>query len=403
MTVATQKYEPPYISNQNPLAPGVALDPFPLYKQLREMGPVVWLEPLGVWGVFRDAMVRQLITDQVLFTNVGGTGLQNYFRDTPWREPSPVLEVDPPDHTRIRSMLARVLSPGAINKLKSKFVVEAKTIVARLIEMREFDGVADFAKAFPVKVFLDAVGVADKDRDNVLVYNDLVRKSRTVRLSDWPPEDREAAEDIAGWLAGFCSRENVVPGSFGSQIYEAVDAGEISEHEGNLLVRTFISAGTETTIAAIAQTLFYLATNPDQWAIVRRDTSKVRAAFEETLRFDPPAQILGRCARDDFDWEGVRIGKHDKILGFASAANRDPARWLEPDRYLITRDGVGHLGLGTGIHGCVGQMLARLQADVLLTALASEVESIAIAGTPVRTPSAFRGFKSLPVSITPAT
>lgn len=397
--IAEKPFVPPYISDRNPLGAGFALNPFPVYKELREAGPVIWLEKLGVWGVFRDSLVRELLTDFERFTSKGGTGLQNNFREKPWREPSVVQDVDPPEHGRTRSIFTRVLSPGALNRLKKRFADDAERVVDRILEKGGFDGVDDFAKIFPVKVFLDAVGVPDGERDNVLIYNDLVRKSRTIPLDQWDPSDRKTAEGIAVWIDKFCSRESVAPNSFGSEIYASVDAGEITEHEGRLMVRTFISAGTETTIAAIASTLYYLVTNPDQWDVVKADPAKVRPAFEEALRIDPPAQFGGRCASEAMEWEGVRIGKHDKILGFIAAANRDPARWADPDKYLVSRSTIGHLGLGTGIHGCVGQMLARLESEVLLKALFSRVDALELTGEPVRNRSGFRGFQSLPMRV----
>ena len=264
-TIAEETSVPPYVSRRNPLGAGFALDPFPVYKELREQGPVIWLEELGVWGVFRDSMVRELLTNFERFTSKGGTGLQNNFREKPWREPSVVLDVDPPEHGRTRSIFTRVLSPGALNKLKQKFAEDAEIVVSRILDKGHFDGVDDLAKVFSVKVFLDAVGVQAEERENVLTYNDLVRKSRTIPLHKWEPKDREKAEAIAAWIDRFCSRESVAPNSFGADIYAAVDAGEISEHEGRLMVRTFISAGTETTIAGIASTLYYLVTNPELW------------------------------------------------------------------------------------------------------------------------------------------
>ena len=391
----------PYVTQHNPFAQGFALDPFPVYKELREAAPIVWLEKLGVWGVFRDQHVRELQTDVARFTVEGGTGLQNLFRETPWREPSLVQEKDPPYHTKTRAILTRIMSPRALMALKAPFKTEADALVARLIARETFDGVEDFSKAFVSKVFLDGVGVPPDERENVIVYNDLVRKSRTVKISEWPQEDRDKAEAVASWLTKFCSRESMSPGSFGAALYDAVDAGEISEHEGNMLVRTFISAGTETTIAAIGQTLYYLATNPDQWAIVKADPSKVRAAFEETLRLDPPAQFGGRCAREEMIWEGVRIGQHDKILGFFSSANRDPSRWDNPDEFNILRNHMGHLGLGTGIHGCVGQMIARQEADILLRAVVEQVDRIEVGTDPQRNLSGFRGFRYLPLKFIP--
>lgn len=385
----------------NPFAPNAALDPFPIYEALRDVAPVVWIAPLGVWGVFRDQEVRVLLSDVERFTNEGGTGLQNLFREEPWREPSPVLEKDPPHHTRMRAILTRILSPRALKSLRDAFQAEAEVLVRQLVEQDCFDGVEDCSKRFVVKMFLDGVGVPPDERENVIVYNDLVRKSRTVKLSEWPQEDYDRAQQLASWLDHFCSRESMAPGTFGSMIYDAVDAGEIDEHEGNLLVRTFVSAGTETSIAAIGSMLYYLAVNPDQWAIVKADPGKERAAFEETLRFDPPAQFAGRCAREGMEWEGVQIPKHDKILGFVSSANRDPRRWQDPDRFDVNRNTGGHLGMGRGIHGCVGQMIARLEAETLLHATLAQVAEIELGDDPLRNPSGFRGFRHLPLRFVP--
>lgn len=398
-TLQIERREPPRVFEPNPLALVSADDPFPTYAALRDDAPVVWLAALGVWGVFRDSVIREVLNDKDRFIAAGGTGLPNYLREKQWKELG-ALEADGPDHMRLRNILIRILAPAALMKLQAGFATEAKRLSEELVERGSFDGATDFAKAFPLKVFLDAVGVAEEDRERILLFNDVIRKFRAASRDEMTAEDHDAVQDFLNWERGFCSRENVAPDSFGAQIYEAVDAGKASETEGNRLVRTFISAGTGTTIAALSQTLYHLARNPEQWALLRTDPAKkARAAFDEALRFDSPVQFVGRTARDGFEWHGAQIARHDKVLAFVASANRDPERWPDADRYSIDRNLNGHLGLGLGIHGCVGQMLARMQAEALVAALANAADSIEVNGPAVRNPNGLRGFQSLPIRV----
>lgn len=266
-----------HVLKENPLAWLGSGDPHSRYEEMRATTPVVWLEALGAWGVFRDAMVRQVFNGSDRFIASGGTGLPNYFREKQWKELG-ALESDPPDHTRLRSVLVRVLSPAALSRLKEELATQAGILVGRLIEAGSFDGAADFAKAYTLKVFLDAVGVAEEDREKILTFNDVIRKFRAAKSSEMTAEDQEVVQSFLHWEKGFCGRENMAPGSFGAQIYEAVEGGKISEIEGNRLVRTFISAGTGTTIAGLTQTLFYLASHPGEWAELQADPRKARAA-----------------------------------------------------------------------------------------------------------------------------
>jgi cytochrome P450 len=166
-----------------------------------------------------------------------------------------------------------------------------------------------------------------------------------------------------------------------------------------LLVRSFLSAGTETTITGLGHTLYYLAADPEQWAIVRDNPAKGRAAFEEMLRLDPPAQFLGRTTKEPVLFQDVQLGQYDKVLLFVASANRDPQRWADPDRFRVERNTSGHLGMGMGLHSCLGQVLARLEADILLGTLARAVEFLEISGTPVRNASRPQGFASLPLTV----
>src|SRR5260370_1841230 len=188
------------------------------------------------------------------------------------------------------------------------------------------------------------------------------------------------APTVLPWVAARCQREALAAGSFGAQVYEAADTGEITQNEAPLLVRSFLSAGLDTTISALGMALYNLARHPDQWAILAADPSLSRAAFDETLRFDSSAPYVFRTTPHETEIAGVRIDKHEKVLLLLASANRDESRWERPDEFDITRRVSGHLAFGTGIHGCVGQMVARLEAEAVLAAPGERVAAIEVTG-----------------------
>jgi len=166
-----------------------------------------------------------------------------------------------------------------------------------------------------------------------------------------------------------CQRQVLSPDGFGAQIYEAADEGKITEEQAMMLVRSFLSAGLDTTVSALGNAMYLLATHPDQWERLRTDPSQARVAFEETLRFESPVQWFFCTAARDTELAGVEIAKDDRLMISFGAANRDPRRWEYPDRFDITRKPSGHLAFGLGIHGCVGKPVARIEGEAMLAAL----------------------------------
>jgi hypothetical protein len=167
-----------------------------------------------------------------------------------------------------------------------------------------------------------------------------------------------------------------------------------------LLVRSLLSAGLDTTVNGLGAAVYCLARFPDQMAKLRADPSLARNAFEEAVRFESPVQTFFRTTTRDVAIGGHTIGEGEKVLMFLGAANRDPRRWDDPDRYEITRKTSGHVGFGSGIHMCVGQLVARLEGEVMLAALARKGATFEING-PVkrRYNNTLRGLESLPITI----
>ena len=169
------------------------------------------------------------------------------------------------------------------------------------------------------------------------------------------------------------------------------------------MVRSLLTAGLDTTVNGIGAALYCLGRFPGQWAKLHADPSLARAAFEEAVRFESPVQTLFRTTSRPVEIGDVAVGEGEKVLMFLGAANRDPRRWERPDEYDPTRRASGHVGFGNGVHMCVGQLLARLEGEVLLGALARKVRAIGITGRPKRRyNNTLRGLESLPVTLHPA-
>jgi hypothetical protein len=403
-TASPNNGQPPGIPNSDidPFSMEFLADPHPAHERLREAGPVVHLDKWNVYAVARYAEVWAVLNDPQTFCSSRGVGLSDFSREKPWRPPSLILEADPPAHTRTRAVLNRVLSPAVMKQLRDRFAAAAETKVDDLLAKRNFDAITDLAESYPLSVFPDAVGLRPEGREHLLPYAGVV-----FNAFGPPNELRQKAIERSmphqAYVAEQCQRENLAPAGFGGCIHARVDAGEITEAEAPLLVRSLLSAGIDTTVNGIAAAVHCLARFPDQWARLRNDPTLARNAFEEAIRLESPVQTFFRTTTRDVEISGLRVGEGEKVLMLLAAANRDPRRWEQPDKYDITRRTSGHVGFGGGIHMCVGQLVARLEGEVLLAALARKVGAIEING-PIRRlyNNTLCGLESLPVTFTPA-
>jgi cytochrome P450 len=210
------------------------------------------------------------------------------------------------------------------------------------------------------------------------------------------------AGPVRDWIMSKCSRAALAPGGLGMQIFQAVDSGELTEPEAGMLVRSFLSAGIDTTVYGLGNALHCFVSYPEQWSILRENPKLIRGAFEEVLRFEAPVQTFFRTTTKAVDVSGVGIGDGEKVLLFLAAANRDPRRWDKPDTFDVKRRATGHMTFGTGIHGCVGQAVARLESEAILGALTKRVASFELTGEPKpRLNNTLRGLDSLPLRIVP--
>jgi 4-methoxybenzoate monooxygenase (O-demethylating) len=204
-----------------------------------------------------------------------------------------------------------------------------------------------------------------------------------------PPNEifQEAMRDTRGevleWAGKVCNREGLEPGSLGMAMYEAADRGECTEQEAGLLVGILLSAAADTTVLTMANAIRAFSQFPDQYQLVRENPALVKAAFEESLRWDSPSRMAGRIAMTDVEIDGYVIPKGERCGLMFAAANRDPRRWQNPLQFDVRRNNNGSLGFGHGVHACVGRVLALLEAEALLGALVDQVVAFEPAGEPV--------------------
>lgn len=376
-------------------------DPQRIDEAIREAGEIVWLEQYGVWFTGRYEIADQIFRDYESFESSAGTGMTNTKKIENWRKPSVILENDPPGHSKYRRIMTSVLSQRVIRRLTEGFQARADVLVDEVVARGEFNAAKELAEAYPLHVLPDAVGFNPVGREHLLPYSNLNFQSMGPR-NEFYDSAVAAAEEAATFVNWQMRREALAPDGLGQTIYGYVDEGEISEEDAGMLVRTFLSAGVDTTIFGIQFTLKALAENPESWMALREDPSLARKAFEEGLRWNSPSPFIGRTTARETVIGGTRLGPGEKVIMDLAAANRDPRRWDSPDTYDLARDPSGHLAFGTGIHGCVGQMMARMEATCLLSALARRVDTIELIGEPERFYSNWlRGFEDLPMRVTP--
>lgn len=384
----------------DPYAADILENPFEFYRELRAKGPFVYIPKYSILacGGYKEA--KEVFSDHTRFVSSRGIGLIDFKHTKPWRPASIILEADPPEHTRVRRIMAKILSPKVMREQAELFQSVADEMVAEVVEMGQIEAVTDLAEKYPTTVFPRILGMKKSNGRALLDYAemvfDAVGPDNEIRRNALAKEDQ-----VVPWIMDQCKRDNLTDDGLGAGIFAYADKGDLSEQEATLLVRSLLSAGVDTTVTGIGSLLFCLAENPDQFEILKQNPELARPTFEEVLRYTSPVHTFGRTADMDTEVSGVRIQESTKLLCVLGAANRDDDQWADAEKFDITRGSQGHLGMGAGIHGCVGQNLARAEVGAVLTALLAQVDKIEFAGTPKWRPgNSIRSLASLPIKFT---
>lgn len=357
----------------------------PFWTELRAKGDVVYIPKYSVLAVGRYAPTKATFSDHENFVSSRGVGLDDFALAAPWRPPSIILEVDPPDHTKTRRVLARAMSPRVAKAMAEDFEATAEKLIDNLLG-KHIEAVVELAEAFPTSVFPKALGMTIVNERHLVDYGAMVfnslgpdnalRRATSARV----PE-------VAKWIMEACARERLTEDGMGAMVFAAADAGDITQDEASLLVRSFLSAGVDTTVTGIGNALWCFANNPDQWDALRADPSLIKPAFEEVLRYTSPVHTFARTAGRATEIAGLPVEEGTKVICALGAANMDPDKWGDPDTFRIDRRPAGHMAFGAGIHGCVGQNIARAELDALLKVMIKKVARIELTGDAIWRPN----------------
>jgi hypothetical protein len=404
VTVAAHRSTLP-TTDVDPFSHPVLEDPTPMHAALREAGPVVHLSRYDVYAFARYEQVHAALVNWQEFQSAAGVGLSNFRYEKPWRPPSLLLEADPPRHDAPRRVLRQILGPRALHRLREQWLADAEELVEQVLvewgtgDGAEFDAVPVLSEAFPLRVFPDAVGLPKAGREHLLPYGDHAFNAFGPD-NDLVAKGAPHVAELSGWVGSVCARDVLSADGFGARIWAAADRGEITPEQAPLVVRSLLTAGVDTTVHGLSAALYGLASNPVQWQRLRAEPRLARVAFDEAIRWESPVQTFFRTTTTDVAVGGVVIPAGRKILMFLAAANRDPRQWAAPDEYDLGRDPSGHVGFGMGLHQCIGQHVARLESEALLTALARRVSRIELAGPTRRHHNnTLRAFASLPLRL----
>jgi cytochrome P450 len=369
----------------------VLLDPYEPLRALRETAAVVRLPANDVWAITRYDAIRAAFLNYETFSSnkvAFNDAMNQALTGT-------TLATDPPDHHQLRVALMENLTPRALRKIKDDTDAKADAIVSELVSTGAFDAINGIARAVPLNVVADMIGVSGAIRDNMLRWGDAAfnvlgpMNQRTI-------ESFPVAGELFGWATNVRA-EDLTEGSMARAIFAAAEAGKIPAESCGHIIHQYVAAGMDTTIASIGNVLWLLGQHPDQYDALRVDPSLIPAAFNEALRMEPPAPTFGRLVKQDITIDGVTIPAGSQAALLLFAGNRDPRHYAEPDTFRLTRNPADNLAFGYGAHSCAGQGLARLQANAALEAFIRRVKRFTI-GTPVRRiNNSTRGLDSLPI------
>ncbi|MHA6762556.1 cytochrome P450 family protein [Streptacidiphilus sp. PAMC 29251] len=398
-----------------------ATDPYPAYAWLREHAPVHRTTlPSGVeaWLVTRYADARQALADPRLSKNPGHHGQSSGRTGIPGERGADLmthlLNIDPPDHTRLRRLVAKAFTPRTV----AGFEPRVREITDRLIDGFAANGSADliheFAFPLPIYAICDLLGVPPEDQDDFRDWAGMM-----IRHGGGPRGGvARSVKKMRTYLAELIHRKraDLASGQAGddliSGLIRASDHGEhLTENEAAAMAFILLFAGFETTVNLIGNGLYALLTHPEQRArlqasLDRGETGLLGTAVEELLRYDGPVELATwRYATTPVSIGGQDIATGDPVLVVLAAADRDPSRFDQPELLDLARRDNPHLGFGHGIHYCIGAPLARLEAQYALAALLRRLPDLTLAAAPAdlrwRGGLIMRGLRRLPVSFTP--
>ena len=389
------------------LDPATIHDPYPRYEQLRAEDPVHWNAGIQVWVLTRyqdvlDALRNPLlssVTIPTLFRQAGSSdeALEQTFLDM-------MLFSDPPNHTRLRSLANKAFTPNVLAGIRAQIQDHVDSLLDNVQDRGSMEVISDLAYPLPSVVISELLGVAEGDQDRFKKWTNVLAEflGNIREASDNLGAARQTVAELNGFLRETVAKRRAEPkDDLLSALVTAEDQGDsFSEDELYSMCIMLIFAGHETTTNLIGNGILALLENPSQLELLRSQPSLIESAVEEIIRQNGPVQSISRIAFEDFQLGDKQIAKGDRISLTLGAANRDPERYTDPDRFNIERTEGRHIGFGFGIHFCLGAALARMEGQAAISTVARRMPELRLAEQELewRNNPVLRGLKALPVT-----
>ncbi|MFI5610361.1 cytochrome P450 [Amycolatopsis sp. NPDC051903] len=376
------------------------INPYQIYAELRDLGPVVYLSRYDLYALPRYDEVRAALMDWRTFSSA-----RSVFVDPVMNAQLEGITLcsDPPEHTAMRSVLGRPLRQDRMREVTPRIEAEADRVVAELVERGRFEVVSELAEHLPMTVVSDLVGLPDHARAKMLEW------AAAIWDTQGPADDRAAAampavEEFLAFAANDAVPGKIDPDGWAAHLYQAADRGEIPRDKCPMMMLDYVTPSLDTTILAITNAVALFAENPDQWDLLRKDRSLIPHAINESLRLESPVPQFSRVLTEDHEIGGTPLAAGSRVALLFGSANRDERHYPDPTRFDITRRPADHLAFGRGEHVCVGMHLARLEIGVLLERLADRVARFEIEESRPVINNGLRGLEYLRVAVdaTPA-
>ena len=392
------------------LDPGHRAHPYPIYRQLRERGPLQLPDSnLVVFSSFADCdevLRHPASCSDRLKSTAAQQAIAAGQEARPFGTPG-FLFLDPPDHTRLRKLVSKAFSPKVVRALETDITALVDALLDTVATAGRFEVIADLAYPLPVAVICRLLGVPIEDEPKFSWASALLAQGLDpfIAFAGQPQgfeERMEAGLWLRGYLRDLLRQRRADPGEdLMSGLIAVEEAGDqLTEDEIVATCNLLLVAGHETTVNLIANAVLAMLRHPEHWAALGRDSTRAPAIVEETLRYDPPVQLVGRIAGEDMSIGGVDVPRGETMMLLLAAAHRDPAVTERPDEFDPTRAAIRHLAFGLGPHFCLGAPLARLEANVALSAVTKRFPNARLETEPAYKPNVtLRGVADLVVAV----
>ncbi|SFL75764.1 cytochrome P450 [Geodermatophilus ruber] len=390
--------------------PAVVADPYPSFAAARAQAPVQWHEGMNLWLAFTHAESNAVLRDRRLGRIWKDKAPAERFGSFNLIHRNAILEMEPPEHTRLRQLISSAFARGHVERLRPWVEELAGRLVDDLVERsggsEPVDVLSGMAEQLPVDVIAELLGVPEADRPLLRPWSNAIVKmyeyGRTTAVED---AAERAADEFVAYLRALTAERRRTPGEDLLSHLVAVrdsDGGRLTEDELVTTCILLLNAGHEATVNVSGNGLLALLRHPGQMQRLRQDAGLLPTAIEEFMRFDSPLQLFERTATTDVEIGGVTVREGQKIAALLGAANHDPAAFDAPETFDVGRADNPHITFGAGVHFCIGAPLARVELQASFGALLGRTSRLELGGEPVRRPEfVIRGLAELPVVLTP--